>query len=85
MSTRITEKDALVSTWIKFVMIRTVIMNKRNTTKDFGRIEKGFLPRNNISKGDSPFENMRGNPIQKICGSKSCICPKKLRDIHLEH
>jgi hypothetical protein len=36
-------------------MIRTVVMNKRNTTKDFGGIEKGFLPGNNISKGDLPL------------------------------
>jgi hypothetical protein len=35
LSMGITEKDALVTMRIKFVTIWTVIMNKRNTTKDF--------------------------------------------------
>jgi hypothetical protein len=30
-------------------------MNKRNTTKDFGGTEKGFLLGKNISKGDLPL------------------------------
>jgi hypothetical protein len=79
---RITKKDALMSTRIKFVMIRIVVMKKRNTTKDFGGNRKGIFARLHL-KGRLTFKNMREHPIQKICGNKNDICPKKLMGIHL--
>jgi hypothetical protein len=69
---------------IKFVTIKAMIMNKRNTIKDFGGNSEGIFAKKEHLKRRLTFENTRGHPIQKIYGS-NCICPKKLRDIHLEH
>jgi hypothetical protein len=74
---RITKKDALVSTRIKFVKTRSEVMNKRNITKDFGGNREGTFLGKIISKGDFTFENTRGH-CQKICGSNNCICKKSL-------
>ena len=53
---RITKKDALVSTRIKFVKTRNEVKNKRNTTKDFGGNREGTFPGKIISKGDLPLK-----------------------------
>ena len=63
---------------IKFVTTRTEIINKGNTTKDFGGIEKGLLPENNILKGDLPLRIQEGFLFRRYVAVRTASAQKSL-------
>ena len=63
---------------IKFVTTRIEIFNKGNTTKDFGGIEKGLLPGNNILKGDLPLRIREGIRFRRYVVVRTTSAQKSL-------